>query len=236
MSILNAKDIFEEALNLNPNDDINSLNNKAYGLIIKEKTKYYENKVESLLSETKMPEDVRKALKTHMLSPKTIKNKRYFNLLEEAVVPFGNSVKTTTGKIAELCVQTELKRRQLEESKHFSVKKGRGPDIIMYHPDRNTEKSRHRIEVKNINMRERAHRAWVESADSLIGFFQSDKEVEGQLDILEEIAKSKKGYCYLPSETFKKLKKGGKLKSTTRIKPHGQFGQDMVRFNKTGKI
>jgi len=70
--IPSARDLVREALQRNPNLDLNSLHSATYELMMEYKSKYYESKVDAFLSRfdlADLPIDIRRKLKEKMLEP-----------------------------------------------------------------------------------------------------------------------------------------------------------------------
>jgi hypothetical protein len=105
-------------------------------------------------------------------------------------------------------------------------------DLIVYHPEIYSYKSRHRIEVKNVSLRERAVRGLAFDGDSLFGFFNQLREfTESNIRVLERRCARTGGYCYIPPNTLSQISQ-----TTFRFRSNTRFGQDMATFVKTGAI
>lgn len=237
MSIFSSKEIFADALDMAPRDNINSLHGKAWELTQQKIAKYYKGKVDAFLETIELPQKVRKNLKRAMLRPIITEEKTYSNFMEEASRRVSQSIQKTCGDIAEYCVRRELEKHGLKKDVHFSVKRGQGADIIVYYPNMNSNKKRHRIEVKNVKMRERGIRGLSYDGDSLIGFFNDIGEfgLEAVKEINRECTK-KTGYAYVSPLIYNFLKRNKQLTSNTRIKLNTGIGNDMANFRKTGKL
>ena len=237
MSILSSRKIFSSAVQAKPKANLNLVHEEAYRIMLGIIQKYYEGKVDRFLLGINLSSNIRTRLRERILRPVKVGDKDYSNFMEEAARRLSQSKQITSGNIAEYCVQLELERKGLQKGRNFTVKKGQGADIIMYHPNKDREKKRHRVEVKNVKMRERAARGFSYDGDSMIGFFNSKGEFgEGAVTEIEQLCRQKDGYCYVPPEIIEFLDKQGKLRQQTRIKPNTSFGEDMTKFCKTGKL
>lgn len=236
MSILSAKKAYSNALSKGQKSDLNTLHERAYHLIQKQQLKHYEERVNTFLKTITLPRNTKTILKNKMLQPITAGGVQYSNFMEEAARRLSQSTQTTSGRIAERCVQRELERKGLRKEQHFTVRKHHA-DIIVYYPDIKAEQKRHRIEVKNVKMRERGVRGFSYDGDSLIGFFDSEDEFGiGAIAELEKLCHQKGGYVYVPPKLFISLKKKERLKKNSRVRRNTAFGQDMANFSKTGKL
>jgi hypothetical protein len=232
--IPSAKDLVREALQRNPNYDINSLHSATYGLMIEYKSRYYETKVDAFLSRfdiADLPNDVRRKLREKMLEPVFAEGVSYSNFMEEASRRISQSFQPVSGKIAELCAQRELVRVGLAEGNHFTIRERR-TDITVYWPNVRSFRAKHRIEVKNVSLRERAARGLIFDGDSLFGFFNDVNEfTEANVEVIDDLCEKTNGYCYLPPSTLEMMPHKGR-----RFRPNTVFGNDMVSFSRTGRI
>lgn len=232
--IPSARDLVREALQRNPGFDINSLHNATYGLMMEYKLKYYESKVDAFLSQfnlTDLPTDIRRKLKEKMLEPVSAKGVEYSNFMEEASRRISQSFQPISGKIAELCVQRELKRVGLVEGNHFTIREGR-TDITVYYPNARSSRAKHRVEIKNVSLRERAARGLIFDGDSLFGFFNDESEfTRANVEVIDDLCQRTNGYCYLPPATLQIMPYKGR-----RFRPNTVFGRDMASFASAGKI
>ena len=97
--------------------------------------------------------------------------------------------------------------------------------------------NKHRVEVKNVKMRERGLRGLSYDGDSLIGFFDSTGEFDDfTIKEIERLCGDRDGYFYMPPQILNQLTKAGLLDKCKRIRPNTRFGQDMAQFCRTGKI
>ena len=232
--IPSARDLVREALQRNPNLDINSLHSATYGLMMEYKSKYYESKVDVFLSRfdlTDLPSNIRRKLKEKMLEPVVAEGVEYSNFMEEASRRISQSFQPISGKIAELCVQRELTRVGLIEENHFTIRERR-TDITVYYPNVRSFQAKHRVEIKNVSLRERAARGLIFDGDSLFGFFNDVGEfTRSNVEVIDDLCQRTNGYCYLPPQTFDRMPYKGR-----RFRPNTVFGRDMASFSGTGRI
>lgn len=229
--IPSAEELIKEALISNPDIDVNTLHARTFELMVKYRAKYYEKRVDEVLNELNLPEDIRVKIKNKLLEPITVNGREYSNFMEEVSRRVSQAFQPISGNIAELCVERELTRAGLKKNLHFTKRKER-TDFIIYHPNVHECKIRHRVEVKNVSLRERGARGLAFDGDSLFGFFNQPNEfTESNVKVIEELCLKTKGYCYIPPETLKKIPY-----HTTRFKSNTLFGQDMAFFVKNGKL
>lgn len=227
--IPSAKDLVEEALQKVGCADVNSLHQKTFELMCYYRTRYYAEKVDRFLSELRLPNAVKKKLKTEMLKPVRVEDITYSNFMEETSRRVSQVFQVVSGNIAELCAQRELEKNGLREGVNF-VKRKERTDFMIYFPDAASPKARHRVEVKNVKLRERGARGLVFDGDSLFGFFDDANEfTQSTVSLIDEHCKKTRGFCYLPPTTLNKLK----FKSA-RFRPNTRFGKDMADFAKKG--
>jgi hypothetical protein len=226
-----AKDIFEEALRIYPSADINTLHRMTFELMIHYRSKYYEKRVDEILSDLNLPTSVYNKVKSRLLKPIKTKGKVYSNFMEEVSRRVSQAFQPISGYLAELCAQRVLVLAGLQINYHFTRRKER-TDIIVYHPNLGSAKLRHRVEVKNVSLRERAVRGLVFDGDSLFGFFnQLGEFTKSNIKVLEEQCSKTGGYCYVPPDILRQIRYPLK-----RFRPNTQFGRDMAEFAKTGRI
>lgn len=236
MGILSAKQAYAEALGEIPSSNMNSLHERVYNFLQKQQRKYYEDKVDAFLSTLKLSSRAKTMLRRKLLQPVTVGGVHYSNVMEEAAKRLNQSTKTTSGRIAEWCVQRELERKGLRENEHFTIRKDK-TDIIVYHPDMKRDRKRHRIEVKNLKMRERGIRGLVYDGDSLVGFFDEEREFgAGTVREINEYCCKTNGYAYVSPLIYNSLRKNKQLTLNTRFKLNTEIGKDMARFCHTGKL
>jgi hypothetical protein len=230
-SMPSAEKIFREALRTNPTIDVNSLHKKTFKLMIKYRSKYYEKRVDEILAELDLPKEIHDKVKRKLLEPIVVGDKKYSNFMEEVSRRVSQAFQPISGYLAELCAERELERAGLVKDLHFTRRKER-TDFIVYYPSVHSYKARHRIEVKNVSLRERAVRGLAFDGDSLFGFFNQLKEfTESNVYILEKQCDKTGGYCYIPPFILSRLPR-----TTKRFRPNTQFGRDMATFARTGSI
>ncbi len=189
MSIPSAEDIFKEILSTYPDIDVNSLHAKTYELMVSYRSRYYEIRVDELLRDLNLPKEVHDKVKKKLLEPITVNNKKYSNFMEEVSRRISQAFQPISGYLAELCAERELQRAGLVRDLHYTRRKER-TDLIIYYPDVNSCKTRHRVEVKNVSLRERATRGLAFDGDSLFGFFNQLREfTESNVKILDDLCK-----------------------------------------------
>ncbi|MDI6916411.1 MAG: hypothetical protein QMC80_01290 [Thermoplasmatales archaeon] len=230
-AIPSAKDMVVKAVQKNPKVDVNTLHEKTYRLMLSFKSKYYKKKVDAFLSTLKISEKDKMKVKKGLLKPVIVDDVRYNNIMEEASRRISQSFQPLSGQIAELCAERELIKFGLKKDIHYTKRKKR-TDLIVYYPDIKNVKAEHRVEVKNVKLRERGVRGLVFDGDSLFGFFNSPAEfTQNTVEIIEKTCKSTGGYCYIPPLTLSKIPH-----KSRRLRLNTVFGQDMRRFVKSGKL
>lgn len=156
-NIPSAKELLNLALKRKSKADINELHGETFKLMIEFRTKYYEEKVDKFLSTVNMADKIKKMLKEKMLEPMEANGIVYSNFMEEASRRVSQTFQVISGNVAELCVQRELDHAGLVENKHYAKRKERS-DITIYHPNINDVKIKHRVEIKNVKLRESCKR------------------------------------------------------------------------------
>ncbi len=226
-----ADKLLREALQSDLNADVNTLHSMTFGLMIQYRSKYYESRVNSILSELNLPQGARNAIKKKLLAPITVDDKEYSNFMEEVSRRVSQAFQPISGNLAELCAERELQRLGLRRDMNYTRKKER-TDLIVCHPRVNDYQKRHRIEVKNVSLRERATRGLAFDGDSLFGFFnQSDEFTQSNVQVLDDLCKKTLGYCYVPPLLLGELEYVGE-----RFRPNTQFGADMLEFVRAGRL
>lgn len=232
--IPSASDLIAEATRNLPNPNVNDLHSETYRLMLVYREKYYEDKVDEFLSRLSLlaiPLDEKKLLRKEMLEPIEVGDITYSNFMEEASRRVSQTFQVISGNLAELCAQSELEKVGLRKDVNFTVKKER-TDIMVYHLDIFSPKARHRIEVKNVKLRERGTRGLGFDGDSIFGFFDDASEfTSGNVEVIDNYCKDRNGFAYVPPLTLKQMTSKGKY-----FRPNTQFGKDMLSFVKTGKI
>lgn len=231
-----SKEIIEEARKRNSKADINELHATTYDLIKKYRKIYYQNKVRDFLlrpSLVNLPERVRLKVKKELLKPIEVEDKLYSNFMEETSRRISQTFQVISGNLAELCVEKELTDKGLKLRVDY-VRRKEHTDLIVYYPKLPKYSKKHRIEVKNVKLRERGTRGFKFDGDSMIGFFDDPSEfTSGNIDILDGHCKETGGYCYIPPAILETLKE--KLKDK-RFKPNKKFASDMKNLVRTGTI
>ncbi len=230
-NIPSAEDIFREALKFTPDLDVNTLHRKTFELMIQYRSEYYERRVDEVLAELDLPREVHQRVKGKLLKPIVVGDKEYSNFIEEVSRRVSQAFQPISGYLAELCAERELEKAGLVKDLHFTRRKER-TDFIIYYPTVYSPIARHRVEVKNVSLRERAVRGLAFDGDSLFGFFNQLREfTESNIKVLEGQCAKTGGYCYIPPNTLSQIPY-----TTTRFRPNTQFGKDMAKFAKTGLI
>ena len=230
-TIPSAKKIMMEALRNNLDVDINTLHAKTFELLISYRSKYYERRVNELLLEIDLPVKIRNKVKKKILEPIVVDGKEYSNFMEEVSRRVSQAFQPISGSIAELCAERELIRNGLIKGINFARRKER-TDFTIYHPNITECKVKHRIEVKNVSLRERATRGLAFDGDSLFGFFNQLKEfTESNVKILDDLCSRTGGYCYVPPKLLEQIPHRG-----LRFRLNTQFGKDMSIFVREGQM
>jgi hypothetical protein len=229
--IPSAAKLLQEALQSNLDADVNTLHSRTFQLMIFYRSEYYESRVNSILSELSLPLDIHEKVKKKLLEPIVVGDKKYSNFMEEVSRRVSQVFQPISGNLAELCAERELIRFGLRRDVHYTRKKER-TDIIVYYPALREFQRRHRVEVKNVSLRERATRGLAFDGDSLFGFFnQLGEFTRSNVDVLDALCKKTGGYCYLPPSTLEALEYRGE-----RFRPNTDFGSDMAEFVKKGGL
>lgn len=231
--LFSAEEIITSIIKKYKRLEINSLHEKAYEEVMKIKKLYYENKISEFLEKINLPSEIKISLKKKMLEPVIINGKSYLNFFEAIVIKLTQSIQPTSGNIAELCAIVELEKIGLKEGINFKKRvKNIRSDIVVYYPNAKNPKKIHRIEVKNVSLRERGARGLSFDGDSLLGFFNNYKEfTKGNVKIIDELCKKTSGYCYLPPKTLSQIEF-----LTERFKSNLLFGEDMLFFTTHGYL
>lgn len=229
-----AKEILKKAEQSNPHCDINQLHAKTFELMKKYRNSYYNQKIKEFFSRSslvKIPENIKSKFKKALLAPVTAKGIEYSNFMEEVSRRVSQTFQVISGNLAELCVERELNKVGLKLDVNYTRRKER-TDFIIYYPEFKNYKKKHRVEVKNVKLRERGTRGLAFDGDSMIGFFnQSSEFTASNIEIIDEHCQKISGYCYAPEDTLKQIKH-----KTKRFKPNTEFAKDMAKFAKTGSI
>lgn len=231
-----AKEIIEEAKMIDSKADINKLHALTFELMVKYKDIYYKDKVKSFLSRpaiVSLPEEVKQKFKEELLKPVKGGSRVYNNFMEEASRRISQTFQPISGNIAELCVEEELKEVGLKEKVNYT-RKMEHTDFIIYYPKLPNFLKKHRIEVKNVSLRERATRGLTFDGDSMVGFFNDPSEFTNtNIDIINKRCEKTGGYCYVPPLLLRQIKDKAENK---RFKSNKKFICDVRKFIKTGII
>lgn len=237
-----AKEIVEEAArSISTNVDINELHYATYNLMKKYREEYYKSKVKDFLSRPNIVKSLNPQTEVllikEMLKPLIIADKNgqkeYSNFMEEASRRISQIFQVISGNIAELCIEKKLVEEGLVPGTHY-LRKNKRSDFTFYHPNIKASDDTHRVEVKNVKLRERAVRGLSFDGDSLVGFFDEPSEFsKSTLDIINKHCVKNRGYCYVPLDVLNII--SSKL-SVKRFKSNKEFAKDMVKFVHTGII
>ncbi len=229
MSIPSAADLVEEAVRSNPSADLNTIHSRTYELMIHYREGYYERKVDAFVAQLNLTPELRERIKGKMLEPLVADGVEYSNFMEEASRRVSQTFQVISGNIAELCAERELTRIGMERNVHYK-RKIEGTDIIVYFPDFLSNRAKHRVEVKNVKLRERGTRGLAFDGDSMFGFFDEPSEfTESNVKVINDHCTRVGGYSYVPPETLRQIRKAG-----PRFRSNSLFGQDMLHFVRDG--
>ncbi len=231
-----AKEIVEKAKSQNPKVDINQLHGLTYKLMMDYKDIYYKDKVKDFLNRpsiSKLSSEAKNKIGSELLKPMRGGNIVYGNFMEEASRRISQIFQTISGNIAELCVEEELINIGLKINVNYERKKEH-TDFIIYYPQISAHLKRHRVEVKNVSLRERGTRGLEFDGDSMLGFFREPAEfTDTNIKLIYEHCKKTGGYCYVPLALLEALK--DKIKNK-RFKSNKEFISDVSKFIETGSI
>jgi hypothetical protein len=232
LSIPSAADLVEEAAGSKSSTNVNSIHSKTYELMLQYRQKYYERKVDTFLDQLNLMPELIEKIKRKMLEPIVAEGIEYSNFMEEASRRVSQTFQVISGNIAELCAERELTKMGLKRDWHYKRKIER-TDIIVYSPDSFSSKNpKHRVEVKNVKLRERGVRGLAFDGDSMFGFFDDPSEfTESNVQVINDHCERVAGYCYLPPETLRQIRKTG-----SRFRSNELFGQDMLHFVQKGVL
>ncbi len=226
---LTSEEIFNKALeNLKNENDILELHKKTYEILIKEKEKYYKYELENFISALKISDEDKEKIKEAFLKKRMVNNIEYSNFMEEVSIKIRQSVQPLSGSIAELCINYEIQKEGLIKDRDYVRRKNHTDFTIYYKGDKNKI---HRIEVKNVSLRERGTRGLKFDGDSLAGFFNQPTEfTEENINVIDKSLKNTNGYCYVPKGTLDYIKS----KKGKRFKDINELGKDMKYFSLNG--
>jgi hypothetical protein len=233
-TIPSSFEIVKEAAKNNPDTDINTLHSKTFELIKKYRKEYYKNKVKFFLSRKSLAnisKEIKTKIEKELLKPIKVDDKEYSNFMEETSRRISQTFQVISGNIAELCVERELIKIGLKLGVHYDKKVER-TDFIIYYPKKQGFRKKHRVEVKNVKLRERGTRGLAFDGDSMIGFFNQPSEfTASNVEVIDNHCKKTSGYCYVPPQTLKSIKH-----KNSRFKSNTEFAEDMKKFVETGSI
>lgn len=231
---ISSKQFLKGALNLDPLADLNRLHQITFNLMKKWREDYYEAKITNFLKTLDLDEKIKNYLKDKMLAPIIVEDKQYSNIMEEISRRISQSFQVLSGNIAELIAERELKLMGLVLNDNY-VRKKEGTDLILYYPNKNNFKKKHRVEVKNVKLRERATRGLAFDGDSLFGFFDDPSELtDSTIREINNLCTKTQGFCYLPPQTLEAIMH--KSNDIERFTLNTRFGEDMKCFVETGII
>ena len=232
--IPSAIEILKDAEKINPKFDINQLHSKTFELMKKYRAIYYENRINELLSNKdleKIPNEIKQKIKEELLKPIIANEIEYSNFMEEVSRRVSQTFQVISGNLAELCVERELNKVGLRLRIDY-LGKGENTDFRIYYPNIDNSVRKHRVEVKNVKLRERGTRGLAFDGDSMVGFFDDPSEfTESNIELIDKHCKKTGGYCYVPSETLKLIKN-----KTKRFKANTELASDMKKFVTNGFI
>lgn len=228
--------ILGEAIKSNHTLGLNELHSLTFRIMKHYRDIYYPLKVNEFLSRhafSEFPSETKAKIKKELLKPITINKKVYTNFMEESARRISQTFQPISGNLAELCVEKFIIDIGLKKNVHYTRKKNR-TDFVFYYPDIKKNKKTHRIEVKNVKLRERGVRGLSFDGDSLLGFFnQSSEFSHATIKIIFEHCKKAGGYCYVPPTLLNQLR--NKV-SDKRFRSNEDFASDMSNFIKRGVI
>lgn len=232
--IPSSSEIVKEAEKEIKKAGINQLHAKTFELIKRYREEYYKNKVDVLLNRENLfniPKEIKLKIEKELLKPIKVEDIEYSNFMEETSRRISQTFQVLSGNIAELCVEKELIKIGLKIGIHY-LRKIERTDFILYSPEKDMSKKKHRVEVKNVKLRERGIRGLAFDGDSMIGFFNEPSEFTiSNIKVIDNHCKKTNGYCYVPPQTLKVIKH-----KTLRFKPNTEFAKDMKKFVETGSI
>jgi hypothetical protein len=193
--------------------------------------RYYERKVDAFLAQLDLEPELREKIKRKMIEPVVAEGVEYSNFMEEASRRVSQTFQVISGNIAELCAERELNRVGLKRDINYR-RKIESTDFMIYSPDLRHIRARHRVEVKNVKLRERGTRGLAFDGDSMFGFFDDPSEfTESNVKVIDDHCERVNGYCYIPPATLQGMRIVG-----SRFRSNISFGEDMLNFVKNGKL
>lgn len=229
-----TREIVNAVLIEDPDIDVNEIHSRTWDRMKKYRKAYFVEQIDAFLTPLRIPDKVRRIVRKALLKPTKINGVRYESFLVGIGRKMSQSIQPRSGKSAELCGEVSLAREELERNVHFAVRDKRS-DLTLYHPDIDTAKKTHRVEVKNMKIRERGVRGLAFDGDSLFGFFDDPGEFTlGELRVIGDALEKTGGYVYLPPDTLEMIETPAELNHILR--PNTRFGSDMAAFVRTGII
>ncbi|MFW9889411.1 MAG: hypothetical protein ACFFER_14585, partial [Candidatus Thorarchaeota archaeon] len=191
---------------------------------------------DEFLEDLNITDSSKEKVRDALLAPITVNGKTYDNFMVEVGRRMSQSIQPRSGKSAELCAEIALEREGLKRDVHFTVRDERS-DLTMHHPNIRKVEKTHRVEVKNLKIRERGVRGLVFDGDSLFGFFDDPGEfTAGNIDVMEKALGKTGGYVYLPPHTLEAITKERLVSPSKALRLNTRFGTDMASFVKSGAI
>ncbi|MGY5873005.1 MAG: hypothetical protein RTV72_12220 [Candidatus Thorarchaeota archaeon] len=228
--------IFEEIVNNNPNADINEIHGLVWERMQRYVRDYFARRVDTFLEPLTINDAAKRIVKDALLQPVVVGGVRYENFLVESGRRMSQSIQPRSGKSAELCGELALNREGLEKDVHYAVRDGRS-DLTLHYPNIEDSEEIHRVEVKNMKIRERGVRGLAFDGDSLFGFFDSPGEFTvGEIEVIEESLETTGGYVYMPLDTLNIVQTETLAEPSVRLRSNTRFGSDMAVFVNTGEL
>ncbi|NWF96941.1 MAG: hypothetical protein HXY34_12435 [Candidatus Thorarchaeota archaeon] len=230
-----ARTLLDEILSRNPDIDINALHSEMWASMKRHRKDYLREQVDAFLKTLRISESAKAIVREALLQPVTIDGVEYDSFIIGISRKISQSIQPLSGKSSELCAEVALSRAGLKRDVHYRVRDKRS-DITLYHPTIQSSICVHRIEIKNLKIRERATRGLVFDGDSMFGFFDDPGEfTEGNIEELQKAVAKTGGYVYLPPETLSELRRRYE-DLPSFLRPNTRFGTDMASFVKSGTI
>ncbi len=231
-----TRDIIDEILRDNPKLDVNAIHARTWDKMKEYRSRYFKEQVDIFIDSLEISDEAKRIVRNALLEPVVIDDVEYESFLVGIGRKMSQSIQPRSGKSAEYCGEIELQRQGLERGVHFTVRNKRS-DLTLYHPDLESPKATHRVEVKNMKIRERGVRGLSFDGDSLFGFFDEPGEfTEGELQVIERKLGQTGGYVYLPIGTLKSIEAKIDKDLNHILRENTRFGPDMAKFVQTGSI
>jgi hypothetical protein len=115
-----AIDILSKALSTMGKNriDINSLHSMTYEIMIKERDRYYNGRVDTILSQINIPDENKKLVKEKLLEPIDVDGKEYSNFMEEVSRRVSQAFQPLSGNLTEHNLERELNKMRLKKNIH----------------------------------------------------------------------------------------------------------------------